>query len=510
MESLLSLHPSKIFAASRFAGKGVQVERVEHRLVPLNKPVFLGPISIAVLVLTIFIFLNFAHPSDLGAVNSPPTAIFTAHPNSGEAALNVSFDARASKGREGETLIKYDWAFGDDHTGSGEIIDHKFISAGKYIVTLTVTDSGGAKGTATATISVREPIPTSELKDKIEKLSDRVEAGRKPEMVRPNKEVEFLFDSVIGDSYSPEDDSADFRFQKNPIVKFWEPRIIYRIRPPTKVRYKSPLADNLPKIDDGLIEDAKAKENIQEKVQHIVDNVRKQLYELSKESELFRERDAEAIVESFQDKLSNFLEDPKNLGKVLTTEIVSSYLEKAADGTCPDYKIEKEAELSDNQAMDYKMRAVEEVLGLDNEDKNIVERIKRAHEAIKNYEWAHDYLRFGVMVNHIPGIKANAISIVLSAYPSYHRFMPGNWDLSRRISVFIAAGTASTEGGEWETTGFVYSYGLGIDLVKGVGLAFGGSTYTTREVGTEDYKAESTISLGIFLSSELWKELFGK
>lgn len=416
MESLLSLQPGKIFAASRFARKGVQVKKVKYRLIPLNKPMFLGPISIAVLVLTIFII--------------------------------------------------FDSCYADE---------------------------------------------VNELKKKFQELSDRVEAGRKPEMVRPNKEVEFLFDSVIGDSYSPkEEDSADFRFQMGPIVKFWEPTIIYRIRPPTKVRYKSPLADNLPKIDHGLIEDAKGKENTQKTVQHIVDNVRKELYELSKKSELFRERDAEAIVKCFEDELSNFLKDTKNSGKVLTAEIVSCYLVKATDKTCPNCEIEKEAALSDNQAMDYKMRAVEEVLGLDNEDKNIVERIKRAHEAIKNYEWAHDYLRFGVMVNHIPGIKANAISIVLSAYPSYHRFMPGNWDLSRRISVFIAAGTASTEGGEWETTGFVYSYGLGIDLVKGVGLAFGGSTYTTREVGTEDYKAESTISLGIFLSSELWKELFGK
>jgi len=49
MKGLLSLQPSKISASSRFARKGVQVERVKYRLVPLDKSTFLGPILMTVL-----------------------------------------------------------------------------------------------------------------------------------------------------------------------------------------------------------------------------------------------------------------------------------------------------------------------------------------------------------------------------------------------------------------------------------------------------------------------------
>jgi len=254
MESLLSFQPSKIFAASRFARKRVQVEKVKHRLVPLDKSTFLGPILITVLFLTISIIFDFSFAH---AVNQAPTARFMANPPSGEceAGRYVNFDARASKDPDG-TIDSYEWTFGDKHTGSGKTIDHKFKSVGTYNVTLTVTDNGGGKDTTTATIKVMEPIPTFKLKDKIDKLSVRLEildAARKPKMVRPNKEVEFLFDSIVGSSYSPEycpeDSSDNFKFQgRHPILKLWVPRFSLT----TRATYKSKLVNNLPKIDSNF------------------------------------------------------------------------------------------------------------------------------------------------------------------------------------------------------------------------------------------------------------------
>lgn len=495
MESLLSFQPSKIFAASRFARKRVQVEKVKHRLVPLDKSTFLGPILITVLFLTISIIFDFSFAH---AVNQAPTASFTLNLTSGEAPLNVNFDATASNDPEGTTL-SYDWAFGDHETGLGSTTSHEYKSAGTYTVTLMVTDNDGATDTATAKITVTKRAPPSEVEE-IQKRLNILEDVRKPKMVRPNKEVEFLFDSIVGSSYSPEycpkDSSDNFKFQgRHPILKLWVPRFSLT----TRATYKSKLVNNLPKIDDALIKNAGKTEGKEKP--YIVDYVKKRLYELSEKSDLFEKSEAEDIVKFFEEALLKE-EQP------LSSKIVTDCLEDATKKARPDCEIEKEVELSDSQAMEYKMQAIEKVLDLKSEGK-IIERIDSAHTEIRNYEWAHDYLRFGILVNHIPGINANATSVALNAYPTYRRFMPGNLDLGRRMSLFFAGGTASTAG-ETEAKGIVYSYGFGLDIIRGVGLAIGMSTYSVRQLGTEDYKTENSLSLGICLSSELWKGLFGK
>jgi len=47
----------------------VQVERVEHRLVPLGKSTFLGPILVTVLFLTIFIIFDFSFAQEVSHKN---------------------------------------------------------------------------------------------------------------------------------------------------------------------------------------------------------------------------------------------------------------------------------------------------------------------------------------------------------------------------------------------------------------------------------------------------------
>ena len=87
--------------------------------------------------------------------NIPPTAAFTANPTSGEAPLNVAFDAAASFDPDG-TITTYFWDFGDGNTDTGVTTSNSY-AAGTYSVTLTVTDNDGDTDTATETITVVEP-----------------------------------------------------------------------------------------------------------------------------------------------------------------------------------------------------------------------------------------------------------------------------------------------------------------------------------------------------------------
>ncbi|MCV9387256.1 carbohydrate-binding protein [Reichenbachiella ulvae] len=86
--------------------------------------------------------------------NTAPTASFIASPTSGQAPLQVQFDASASSDPEGDALT-YSWNFGDGATGSGVAVSHTYSTAGNYIATLTVSD-GALSDNATAAIAVSE------------------------------------------------------------------------------------------------------------------------------------------------------------------------------------------------------------------------------------------------------------------------------------------------------------------------------------------------------------------
>ncbi len=85
--------------------------------------------------------------------NDPPKASFTANPTSGEAPLEVSFDASDSNDSDG-TITSYSWDFGDETTGSGETVKNTFELTGSYTVELTVTDNKGATDVKNKIISV--------------------------------------------------------------------------------------------------------------------------------------------------------------------------------------------------------------------------------------------------------------------------------------------------------------------------------------------------------------------
>ena len=88
-------------------------------------------------------------------VNTPPTAYFTASPMSGQAPLEVNFDAFGSFDIDG-SIASYSWDLGDGKTGVVEKLTHIYKTPGKYYPTLTVTDNLGLSNTYSSEISVSE------------------------------------------------------------------------------------------------------------------------------------------------------------------------------------------------------------------------------------------------------------------------------------------------------------------------------------------------------------------
>lgn len=84
--------------------------------------------------------------------NNAPLAKFTATPTTGTAPLVVALDASGSSDPDGDVLT-YAWAFGDGTTSTAKTVSHTFAAVGTYEVKLTVKDSKGAVGTATAQIT---------------------------------------------------------------------------------------------------------------------------------------------------------------------------------------------------------------------------------------------------------------------------------------------------------------------------------------------------------------------
>jgi PKD repeat protein len=88
--------------------------------------------------------------------NIPPTASFTTSNTTGEAPLSISFDASASADADG-SIVSFSWNFGDGNTAAGALVEHSFLTAGTFSVTLTVTDNQAATTSSSQQITVTEP-----------------------------------------------------------------------------------------------------------------------------------------------------------------------------------------------------------------------------------------------------------------------------------------------------------------------------------------------------------------
>jgi len=84
--------------------------------------------------------------------NTAPVAAFTA----GCTDLTCSFNGTGSSDPDG-TIASYAWDFGDGTTGTGPTPTHTYAVGRSYTVELTVTDNGGATGTATNNVAPTPP-----------------------------------------------------------------------------------------------------------------------------------------------------------------------------------------------------------------------------------------------------------------------------------------------------------------------------------------------------------------
>jgi len=90
--------------------------------------------------------------------NFPPTASFTVSPSSPRAGDTVRFDGLGSSDSDGH-LVSYIWTFGDGETAQGPSVAHRYARTGTYFVRLTVTDDGGATGSAARNVVVSDAPP---------------------------------------------------------------------------------------------------------------------------------------------------------------------------------------------------------------------------------------------------------------------------------------------------------------------------------------------------------------
>jgi PKD repeat protein len=88
--------------------------------------------------------------------NAPPEAVIAVDTPTGAAPHKVKLNASGSYDPDG-TVLNYSWNFGDGQSGSGPLLSHTFMAAGKYTVTLTVTDDSNATSEAQTTITVTAP-----------------------------------------------------------------------------------------------------------------------------------------------------------------------------------------------------------------------------------------------------------------------------------------------------------------------------------------------------------------
>jgi PKD repeat protein len=83
-----------------------------------------------------------------------PVADFFWGPSQPRVCTPVTFNGSISDPRGG-SLVSFEWLFGDNQTGkSGEVVTHRFMRRGEYVVSLNVTDSEGLWDVKNVTITV--------------------------------------------------------------------------------------------------------------------------------------------------------------------------------------------------------------------------------------------------------------------------------------------------------------------------------------------------------------------
>ncbi len=92
----------------------------------------------------------------------PPTPVIIPSSTSGPPPLVVNFDGSSSSAAQGESIVQFQWMFGDGATAQGASATHTY-SPGIYLAILKVTDNKGASASTTVKISVANMPPVAAI-----------------------------------------------------------------------------------------------------------------------------------------------------------------------------------------------------------------------------------------------------------------------------------------------------------------------------------------------------------
>ena len=95
-------------------------------------------------------------------VDAPPVASFVVSSTSPTAMTPLGFNGSASNDTDG-TVTRYRWSFGDGSTAEGVTPSHTYAAAGRYTVTLAVTDNAGKSSSVSQTVTVADAAPSASL-----------------------------------------------------------------------------------------------------------------------------------------------------------------------------------------------------------------------------------------------------------------------------------------------------------------------------------------------------------
>ena len=88
-----------------------------------------------------------------------PNASFVFSPSAPGIGEEIVFNASGATAVAPRVIVKYEWQFGTDRTGSGMIVTKRYDTPGTYIVSLKVTDDAGNVGSASLPVVVGTTSP---------------------------------------------------------------------------------------------------------------------------------------------------------------------------------------------------------------------------------------------------------------------------------------------------------------------------------------------------------------
>ncbi|HYG74146.1 MAG TPA: PKD domain-containing protein [Planctomycetota bacterium] len=158
--------------------------------------------------------------------NKPPVAVLSISPSVGIAPLSSSLSSFGSYDLDG-LITSFRWDLGDGTIATTPLVSKTYTAPGLYFVTLTITDSGNATATRTATVLAGQTLPVKSSKFSLNfaKLSlDRFSLSSRSVPVPATMQTAGLTGSLrVG--------TSDFFFQLDEKGKFTSPQMSVRFTP---------------------------------------------------------------------------------------------------------------------------------------------------------------------------------------------------------------------------------------------------------------------------------------